>query len=940
MRKKLLFITAIFIATLAIYLVLDKKDNNSDIEKAKEKYANFLKKHPYNKTLSLSKKERKAKGLPPNAYYEQEYLNEMNPITGRTHPENVFELQKELKLNRFQKKVPGDAAINPWIERGPNNIGGRTRVVLFDPNDATHKRVFAGGVSGGLWVNNDITDANSSWTRVGVDENLSISCITVDPNNSQIMYVGTGESYTDGDVVGNGVWKSINGGASWASVFRDDLNSDIGKRLYFINDIIAWNNPLTNKTEVFLGVAGAYYAEGTYYYDNNNANNFPGSKKHGLYKSIDDGASWSWLSPALPIIPGTTVNTCNSLYEPNNFEIGADNTLWFGTGSNIYGKGGGTILKSTDGTNFTVAHTIPGGKRTEIAVSKTNKNKIYVLCDTGIPKIQVTTDGFTTTTDITMPVDADPGIPNNDFTRGQAFFDLVIEVDPINDNIIYVGGIHLFRSTNSGGSWKQISKRHNSNVASGGYLSDANLPIPVVHADQHGWAFHPTDANKAIIGNDGGVFYATSLLGAETTTTAIVARNKNYNVTQFYTVGVAPTTVFGSNIDVFLAGAQDNGTQYFTDTNTTISSGFEVTGGDGGYSAFDQDGTDAYFITNVQYNGSITLYDFNTSVYRTINKEDGSNGDFINTQELDSNKDLLYSNYSSGSNYIIRRYDNIKPGGSAVATTSLINSLMNAEPSALKISPYITTQSNLYVGLKNGELLRVTQANLGTNTWTKITGANFTGSISDIEFGTNENEILVTFHNYGVVSIWYTADGGTTWANKEGDFPDIPVKTVLMNPLNTNEVIIGTELGVWRTSNFKDASPKWSQSFSGMSNVKVTDLDVRDDNKVFASTYGRGVFSGQFSAATASIEDVVKNKEAFSVFPTVSNGNFKIFAKTSLGKSKMAIFNLTGQQVYNKELDFSRNDKHEISVNLNAGIYIVNIIDENNKKSSNKIIIE
>ena len=69
---------------------------------------------------------------------------------------------------------------------------GRTRAMLFDPNDATNKRVFAGGVSGGLLVNNDITNQSSAWTRVGIPENLAVSSITVDPNNSQIMYLGTG----------------------------------------------------------------------------------------------------------------------------------------------------------------------------------------------------------------------------------------------------------------------------------------------------------------------------------------------------------------------------------------------------------------------------------------------------------------------------------------------------------------------------------------------------------------------------------------------------------------------------------------------------------------------------------------------------------------------------------------------------------------------------
>ena len=77
--------------------------------------------------------------------------------------------------------------------------------------------------------------------------------------------------------------------------------------------------------------------------------------------------------------------------------------------------------------------------------------------------------------------------------------------------------------------------------------------------------------------------------------------------------------------------------------------------------------------------------------------------------------------------------------------------------------------------------------------------------------------------------------------------PDLPVRTILQNPLISNEVIIGTDLGVWFTKNFSDASPNWSQAYNGMSNVRITDLDLRDDFKVFAGTYGRGIFSSKFA---------------------------------------------------------------------------------------------
>jgi uncharacterized membrane protein len=125
-----------------------------------------------------------------------------------------------------------------------------------------------------------------------------------------------------------------------------------------------------------------------------------------------------------------------------------------------------------------------------------------------------------------------------------------------------------------------------------------------------------------------------------------------------------------------------------------------------------------------------------------------------------------------------------------------------------------------------------------------------------------------------------------------------------------------------------------------MKNVKVMDLDLRDDNAVFAATYGRGVFSGQFTDAAASVEEVLKGNETFTVYPSVSNGNFTIFGKNELKRSKVAIFDVRGRQVYTATLDFNDTERQEISLNTSSGVYIVNLIDEAGRKSSKKIVIE
>merc|ERR1711974_386546 len=131
-----------------------------------------------------------------------------------------------------------------------------------------------------------------------------------------------------------------------------------------------------------------------------------------------------------------------------------------------------------------------------------------------------------------------------------------------------------------------------------------------------------------------------------------------------------------------------------------------------------------------------------------------------------------------------------------------------------------TNTATLLAGLKNGRLLKVTNAD-SSPSFSTIGRGSFVGSISDIEFGENENEIFVTMHNYGVVSIWFTNNGGTTWRSLEGNLPDLPVKGVLQNPLRPQEVIIGTELGVWVTDDFTVTNPNWIQAYNGMSDVTV-----------------------------------------------------------------------------------------------------------------------
>ncbi|WP_422089875.1 CUB domain-containing protein [Tenacibaculum ovolyticum] len=826
------------------------------IEEQRKKHAEFLKNSPYQETLKWDKKTRKLKGLPPNRYFEQMSELTMNPSTGKLEETELNKLRHELVSKRQQQRAPGDA-VNAWVERGPNNIGGRTRVIMFDPNDATNNIVYAGGVSGGLWRNTNISDANSQWQRVqNVPGNLSVTSITVDPRNSNRWYVGTGEQYTGGDVVGNGVYVTTDGGTTWNSVNipaagGGDINHSAASiflsGVHFVNDILAWDNGAS--TELFVAVGAHVYG------DSGNPTNYLGLQSAGLYRSTDSGVTWNRIETASM---RHTFSGNNYYYIPNDLEVSANNTLWMGTIKSLLGEGGGRVYSSTDGATWTEAAASPlvDSNRVELETSATDENKIYALTE-GVARnaanvviapvhIYKTTDGFATVRATTLPNDADRDIPANDFTRGQAFYDLVIEADPTDDDTVYVGGIDLFKTTDSGATWNQLSHWY------GGFRIAND-----VHADQHSMAFGNNDTSKILFGNDGGVYYSSN------SGTDINARNKGYNVTQFVKAAIGPDGA-GDLDGIFSAGAQDNGTQGFRGAVAGVDSSEEVSGGDGFYTFIDKDGEYmiATYTNNVIYRydlpwdgrsrmqrGSVTLLNERTT------------GEFTNPMGYDSQADRLLSDASVRATAIRPAIRSIKSLDVALNTNgNITNALLTASPTAFQASTF--TNGRWFVGLKNGHLLKLSNVRNAAADWVRI-NTPFVGSISSVRLGATEDDIFVTIHNYGVTSVWATADGGVNWVSKEGDLPNIPVRDLLQNPLDRTEAILATQLGVWKTSNFDEVNPNWSQAYNGMSDVSVTSFDywnVSGDhitNKVIASTYGRGVFTGVFTnnGAIVDVED-------------------------------------------------------------------------------------
>lgn len=820
-------------------IVLNDRKLDS-VEKIREKYHNLVNYSPLRKRMRLPKLERKAMGLPPNAYNEQEWLYTADPSLGRPTPEVALNLQKELNQQLETARVPGDGMDNQWVERGPNNVGGRTRVVMFAPGSVT--KVFAGAVNGGLWVNNDITNSASSWNQVsGVPSNMAVTCMTVDPQNSNIMYIGTGEVYTWGAVNGNGVYKSIDGGTTWRLIYSGS-STVVGDMIAYIQDIVAWRNPTTGLTEVYFGADAMAYTEEVTSASGGAGYSYLGSNTVGLYKSTD-GVNFARLTNTSLYSTATT-----KLIAPNSFAIDQSGDLYMGSKySYATEEGGGRIYKCTNGTDWTLVRTLAtpdGDGRVQLVASKQRDGYMYALCEdktTSLPKIRRTTDGWVSApTTIALPVSSGNQPPaTTDFTRGQAFYDLMIGMNPANDSEVFVGGIEIFRTTTafSGtatGMWTQYTDWTLNPTANG----STTTQLDGVHSDHHCMAFAPGQESRVVFGNDGGIYYSNN------SGNSIGVRNNNYNVTQVYKADINSTTL--SN-DRLIGGLQDNGSQYVASANAGTSATTDLFGGDGCWEFIED--SDAYVITSYVYN-YYSRYTVAGGGATSI-AANQNDGDFVNQCGLDSTNDRLYANGTSGTTYQIYKYD-LGATGTGTTRRVLTNTLLNDIPTFFKPMP--TTTTSVLVGLANGRLLRLDNAALASTTptinaivWTNIADPSWTGAISDIRFGTTENDIFVTFHNYGVVNVWYSANGGTSWQNKEGNLPNLPVKCILQNPNATNEVIIGTELGVWYTVDFNVASPTWRRANNGMKDVKVLNFEYRaSDRTIVAGTYGRGIWTGKF----------------------------------------------------------------------------------------------
>jgi len=753
---------------------------------------------------------------------EQEVQMTMDPHLGFVPRERIWTAYEEMK--RQQEELYGKlgkAGIPgiTWEERGPKNVGGRTRALIFDLNDATHKTVWAGSVGGGLWKTNDIYSTSISWTPVNdLLENLAVTTIAQHPQKHDTMYFGTGEGFYNSDAIrGDGIFRSFNGGTTW-------------KQLLATKD---------STSNTFNYVQKIVIAE--------NGDVFAATRDGGIQKSTDNGNTWA------QVLGTSSITTTN---RASDIEIAANGDLYASFG--IFNSDG--IYKSVNGgIKWNKKSISPSsGYRIEIACAPSNFKYVYAIIQStstdGVGDMIWSSDSgasWSTMNSVSWK-DQCFGSSSSDFSRGQAWYDLLLAVDPNDEGVVTVGGVDMFRTTDTGSTWIQVS------TWTGCAFED-------VHADHHIMVFSPGSSDKAIFGNDGGVYVTENMTSGSRT---ISNQGTNYNTTQYYACAIHPT----KSSNHYLAGAQDNGTQRYSTLG--INATVEEVGGDGAFCHINQITPDtqlaAYTRNNVRIstNGGFS--------FSTLSGSENV-GNFINQSDYDDVNSILYS--ARGNNQV-KRWKNI--GGTVSVSTLSSTTLGSRQVSAVTISP--ENPQSVLVGTEGGRVVKITGANGGNPTFTNISSGLPSGNITCIAIQNGDsNHMLATYSNYGLAgNVYRTTNGGSSWSNIQGDLPEMPVRWIMFSPVSNTAALIATELGVWSCGNITAGSIDWDPNNATLANVRVDMLQWREsDSTIIAATHGRGLYS------TTSFSTAVEPGFSADVLQ-VYEGDSIHFTNTSLGSTSYA----------------------------------------------------
>lgn len=818
-----------------------------------------------------------------------------------------------------------------WVSLSPNNVPepvdstiingmGRINCIEFHPTDPS---IFWVGTSqGGVWKT---TDGGNTWASL-TDHLpiLSISDIAINPLNPDVIYLATGDiEYIGYNTIasarpthfGMGILKTTDGGQTWDTT---GLVYHPWQLMSLVRRILV--HPIDTAIVLACGV-------------------------DGVFRSTDGGQTWTLTQN------GVFIDMEQNPQNPNTvFIVGFYQPGWSGTGARVFKT-----------TNFGLSWeelqtTIPiYGEvlRTKLAIAPSDTNCIYALScgySGGFHSFHRSLDGGQTwqmvasrQTATKAPnmlgwYDGDyfgfsfPGFPKD--TAGQGTYDLTMLVNKHNSDIVYTGGINLWGTTNGGlggssSTWNIVSFW-------------MNLFGRSIHADQHCMRYHPI-TGEIFVGNDGGL-YKTDTIKIGNLSSVLpcidfinmqiipncyqLPTQWNYlsngiHNTEFYRLALSR-----ADKNMILGGTQDNGSWMFKDGVWR-----NVYGADGMEAMAHHHNSNILFVT-IYYGGLQKSYDGGQTFISGLEKpitDSGESGDWITPFVMDPwNPEIIYAAF----NNVWKSLD----GGSTWSKISNFGSTQNIR--ALAVAP--TAPWYIYASRKGG----IFRTKDGGNTW------------QNVSLGLPLSEAMITYiavDYYNPERVWITLSGfrdgkkvyrsidaGQTWQNITHNLPNIPVNCIVhqagynQNGDTLNGLYIGTDIGVFYTNDYLMQTPQpWVWFNGGLPGVIVTELEIQyESQKIVASTYGRGIWESPLYEETF-VENLMIQQASydplFQIFPNPATDFLSIKIQNVFdNKVSFSIFDATARLVQSGNLLCDANCIFKINIEkLTNGKYTLIIKSHN-----------